>query len=327
MMRAKLPRKRKLKFMTRWLVIGASAWALLCFSTPQLDPVTGARVGWTEQQYVVSKDAKGNKDQQLVLTVTFFTASTTWTVPTDWNNASNQIECIGPGATGAQTGGGSGIGADGAGGGAYASSSNLTYTAGNNITVTLGAIGDATANVDALTTWVNNNANSAVAVLAAGPLCRTGANPRVAGLASGSTGTTKFDGGTGGTGSTSNAGGGGGGAAGQHGAGANAGNASGGTSGAGGNGDAGSGGAGGAATGFGAGNPGSSGTNFDATHGSGGGGSGAGGGFSGGNGGNYGAGGGGGGAGSAAGTGVKGLIRISYTPAVVAGFNMPMLGM
>jgi hypothetical protein len=63
--------------------------------------------------------------------------ATSWTVPSDWNNAQNQIECV-AGAGGGGFGGGSG-----GGGGAYATISNVTLTLGANINVQVGAGGAA----------------------------------------------------------------------------------------------------------------------------------------------------------------------------------------
>lgn len=51
----------------------------------------------------------------------------TWTVPTDWNNLENRIECIGGGAGAKSGGGGAG------GGGAYAALSNYSLTVGATI--------------------------------------------------------------------------------------------------------------------------------------------------------------------------------------------------
>lgn len=71
-------------------------------------------------------------------TVIFLTSTSTntWTVPSDWNSASNTIEAIGGG-------GGGGISGpyqagSGGGGGAYAKSSNVTLTAGGSVTVKVG---------------------------------------------------------------------------------------------------------------------------------------------------------------------------------------------
>jgi hypothetical protein len=54
----------------------------------------------------------------------YLTSGTTWTVPSDWNTASNTIEVIGGGG-GGQTGGTVSVGG---GGGAYAESTNVSLT-------------------------------------------------------------------------------------------------------------------------------------------------------------------------------------------------------
>ena len=50
-------------------------------------------------------------------------STTSWTVPANWNNANNSIECIGGGGNGA-------LGGGGGGGGAYSKVSNVTLTPG-----------------------------------------------------------------------------------------------------------------------------------------------------------------------------------------------------
>ncbi len=70
--------------------------------------------------------------------VIFLTSGTTWTVPADWNNAANTIECIGGGASGA---GNTSLSQAGGGGGAYAAISNLLLTPGNIINLQVGAGG------------------------------------------------------------------------------------------------------------------------------------------------------------------------------------------
>ena len=65
------------------------------------------------------------------------TSGTSWTVPSDWNNANNSVECIGGG------GGSGNQGGSGGGGGAYSKSSNLTLTPGNSIPIAIGAGGSA----------------------------------------------------------------------------------------------------------------------------------------------------------------------------------------
>ena len=210
------------------------------------------------------------------------TTGSSWTVPADWNNAANTIECIGGGQSGwiaTNTNGGAG--------GDYAKIVNLALTPGANVTYHLGVGGSATANATPNAggdTWFNSTST----VLARGGGSATSA----------SVGSTVNAGGGNPTGTAS----GGGGAGGPNGPG----NAS--TSGAtGGSGDAGFGGAGGTAS-----LPGSSGTEWGTA------GSGGGGGASatgdGAAGGQYGGGGGGARSGHNSGAGRAGVIVITYTP-------------
>ena len=55
----------------------------------------------------------------------------TWTVPLDWNNANNFIECIGGGGTGVTKG-------QGGAGGSYAKISNITLTPGATTYIQVG---------------------------------------------------------------------------------------------------------------------------------------------------------------------------------------------
>lgn len=234
------------------------------------------------------------------MTLIFLASGASWTVPADWNNLSNTIECIGASGLGGPNARGGG------GGGAYSKISNLSLTPGSSITIQVGAAGsDYTDNLQPITrnTYFNGANLAASSVGAQG-----GKNPNITtggtGGASGSgIGTTKHSGGNGGN-ASGNVGGGGGGAAGPNGAGANG---SGQTGGAGGNGSGGAGGAAGA-------NAGGNGTEFDATHGSGGGGGGGNNGAAGGAGGNYGAANGGSGLGISGVPGTDGLIVINYVP-------------
>lgn len=72
-------------------------------------------------------------------TVLFLTSSglNSWTVPSDWNPVSNRIECIGAGGSGAAIGNN----AVGGGGGAYATITNISLTAGSAINYFIGAGG------------------------------------------------------------------------------------------------------------------------------------------------------------------------------------------
>ena len=132
----------------------------------------------------------------------YLTSGSTWTVPSDWNNAANKIEVIGGGGAGYAGGGGGG------GGGAYSSISNLTLTPGSTVSynVGLGGInfysgGD---------TWFNGSSLSNASVSAqggGGGWSEAGAS--LAGQASNSIGTTRYSGGDGGNGGTGGGGGGG----------------------------------------------------------------------------------------------------------------------
>lgn len=211
--------------------------------------------------YTIGKNGSGTGLQTVYLT-----EGSSWTVPIDWNSASNTIEVIGGGGGGA---GNNGItnGGGGGGGGAYSKISNLSLTPGASVTYAVGAGGGTGSSGG--DTWFN--ASSFSNCVSAGSSSCVGAKGGTGGVvtAAGSGGATgsgvgivKYAGGNGGTGGSNtgggSGGGGGGGAAGPHGAGANGGNGSGTGSGIGGGG----GGGGGA-------NGGSAGTNNSSTGGSG----------------------------------------------------------
>ncbi len=224
-----------------------------------------------------------------------------WTVPDDWNNSSNTIECIGGGGGTPIGGVGSG---GGAGGGAYAKETNRPLVPGASIDFTVG-VGGSAAGGD---TFFNGLTLAASQVGAQGGQAPAGGAGGAGGSVGSSVGSIRFAGGAGGSNT-----GGGGGAAGKHGAG-NAGlngTGSSGTGGNGGSGDIAFGGAGGAGSGGGGGGNGVAGTEYDATHGSGGGGGGSATSTAG-AGGTYGGGAGNGGDQGAAGGG--GLIVITYEP-------------
>lgn len=187
-------------------------------------PSTGG-VG-TQGVIVVSYTPSGGS-----LTVIGITSGTSWTVPADWNNASNTIETIGGGGGGGAGGvdgsiaGGSG---GGGGGGAYSKITNLTLTPSGSVTIQVGTAGAvATAGGD---TWFNgaNLAASSVGSKGGGAGTSasgaTGGTAGAGGLASSGIGTVKTNGGAGGAGVTSvgsgTRGAGGGGAGGPNGAGA-----------------------------------------------------------------------------------------------------------
>ncbi|MBI2035114.1 MAG: hypothetical protein HYT12_00320 [Candidatus Liptonbacteria bacterium] len=255
------------------------------------------------------------------------TASTTWIVPSDWNNASNTIELIGGGSggsPGAGSGGSSHQGGGGGGAGAYAKISNFATSAGNSVKIQVGGGGASDTNgVITFFNWNNSGSTSTCSgttMSACASAGADGAHPAggVGGASSTSVGTLRKSGGNGGAGQAvkNTNGGGGGGAAGLNGDG-NVGQPSTGTS-AGGSGDAGFGGSGGPA-----GTPptsnGVNGTEWT-TAGSGGGGGGSNANnTNGGAGGAYGAGGGGGRSSSGSGgAGAQGVIVIKYTPLIHA---------
>lgn len=155
-------------------------------------------------------------------------SGSSWTVPADWDSASNSIEVLGAG------GGGAASGAAGSGGG-YSKIANLALTPGATVAYAVGAGGvTATAGGD---TWFNGASFGAASVAAKGG----GHSGAAGGAAADGIGTTKYSGGNGGASTAS----GGGGAAGPNGNGGNGASASGGGGGGangGGNGSAGIGG-------------------------------------------------------------------------------------
>lgn len=180
------------------------------------------------------------------------TTTTSWTVPSDWNNADNKIEAIGGGGGGGGAIGGQYGGGTGGGGGEYRAATNVTLTPGASIPVVVGSGGQGG------TTAPSNGFAGAATTFNGSMLV---ANPGQGGVASGMStvagaaggtggvgGTVHFDGGPGGARMTSTAGAatGGGGAAGRNGPGAVGGSTNGGL----GPGGAGGGGANGGAAGF-----------------------------------------------------------------------------
>src|SRR5882672_3976471 len=110
---------------------------LLIFTRPALACTDGTLtynastniVEWCYQGHFVSADAGGVPDAGGTLRTVYIPAGTTsWTVPLDWNSASNTIEAVGAGGNGAQgagTGGG-GAGGGGGGSGGYAKITNFS---------------------------------------------------------------------------------------------------------------------------------------------------------------------------------------------------------
>lgn len=260
------------------------------------------------------------------MTTIILTSGTSWTVPSDWNSASNLIETWGGAAGGSSDNFTSTI-SSGGGGGAYISIQNLSLSVASIIAYVIG-IGGAgeTGSVAAKPggdTWFNGSTLALSSVGAKGGSIATGSTTGgVGGLATACIPASgffaRFNGGTGGKGNASGSGAGGGGSAGPDGAGLVGVAAASGTGngGAGGAGDNGLGGAGGATgTAAGAGNAGAA---NNAGGGGGGGAKGQSAAATGGAGGLPGGAGGGGstdGSASLGGLGAGGQIRITYTPA------------
>ncbi|MDD5487187.1 MAG: DUF2341 domain-containing protein, partial [Dehalococcoidales bacterium] len=257
------------------------------------------------------------------------TASTSWTVPADWNSGNNTIEVIGGGGGGANGSASSpGVGGGGGASGAYSIVSNVSLTPDSSVTINIG-VGGGIATAAGDTYFGSSTCATSYACGKGG----SGASGQTKGSAqAGSVGDTVNAGADGGDGGpigavTGGGGGGGAGAGGPQGAGAAGTTSTDQNGGAGGTGGGGSGGTGGTANG----GTGGNGTEWSSSpdYGSGGGG---GGGLGGGNKGNgsaggaagtYGAGGAGGGGmgkgGSSAGAGTagkQGIIVITYTPAI-----------
>lgn len=236
----------------------------------------------------------------------YLTSGSSWTVPSDWNNASNTIECYGAGASGAAGSWGytdgdgytwAGQGGAGGGGGAYARRTNVWFSRGSAASY---QVGGANSGAD---TWLYSY----------GYLRANAASGQNGGSSGASVGDVTDSGGAGGSGGNSNneyiasGGGGGGGAGGPREAGWRGGDGAGSWA-AGPSGGGGSGISGGGYAGPGGGGGNGAGANYgQASAGASGGGWGAGGGGGGGGANGVGAGGGGGGA-------QPGLIVITYTP-------------
>lgn len=236
--------------------------------------------------------------------ITYPGDNASYSLPADWNNADNKIECIGPGGNGS-TRVSSSQGGNGGGGGAYAASTNVNLGTGPIVTRALtGGSGGAC--------YVQNTAGTKVVQADFGANAAASNNGAGrGGLVAGCIGDVKTAGGNGGNSVVGDAGGGGGGAAGPTGVGGN------GAVGATINGGSADGGVVGQQTTQGA--TGNSGTEWDSTHGCGGGGAGGVGGGSraGGAGGASGGGGGGtdSGTSSSFGPGSAALIILQWNPA------------
>lgn len=151
------------------------------------------------------------------------TSSTTWTVPSDWNNASNTIHLFGGGGGGAggRVSGNNRAGGGGGGGGGYTRLTNQTLS--GSITYQAGSGGGAGSAGNDGTAGGTTSWNSGASTAGGGGGGQATTAPTSTG-GTGGTGTT-YNGGSGGTGSTStaastgNGGGGGGGTGGPNGAG------------------------------------------------------------------------------------------------------------
>lgn len=128
-------------------------------------------------------------------TVIFLTSGTSWTVPIDWNDASNTVECVGSGGTGAFHVGGPG--------GAYAKRSNVALPPGGTVSYAVGTA-SSTLGASGGNTWFGS---TSVLECAGG------------GSGGPSNGDVTYAGGAGGTHTAGNSGPGGGGAAGPNAAG------------------------------------------------------------------------------------------------------------
>src|SRR3989344_671129 len=141
------------------------------------------------------------------------TASTSFTVPLDWNNASNSVEVIGGGGGGGDAPGTAKAG--GGGGGGYAKRANLSLTPGTSITFGVGAGGGDPGSNNAKGpngghTWFNA-ANFATCIAGGGLATCVGAEGGEGGKGPADTIVAALGGGTGSaSGTTTYAGGGGG---------------------------------------------------------------------------------------------------------------------
>lgn len=177
----------------------------------------GFKSGLPRVELGVQKALAVNPNKVVFITST---ASTTWTVPADWNNASNTIEVIGAG------GGGRSSGNSGAGGGAGGGYSKIinwaSSTPGNSVTIQIGS--STAAQTTGGDTFFNGSACSGSSICAKGGPGATAAAGAIAVATSSAVGQIKYKGGNGGAGNgTADSGGGGGGAGGPNGDGADGG--------------------------------------------------------------------------------------------------------
>lgn len=167
----------------------------------------------------------GGKNIATTPTVLFLTntATTSWTVPTDWNDSipgpdgyANKIEVIGGGGSG---GNGGSDGAGGGGGGGYSAKNNFPATPGTSVPYSIGA-GGIPEEGDGGDTWFGSTVYASAFVAAKGGLNPPGGSTAnkeggAGGQASAGIGDIKYTGARGrDQGASSTSGGGGGGAAG-----------------------------------------------------------------------------------------------------------------
>ncbi|HVO28605.1 MAG TPA: hypothetical protein VMT81_01330, partial [Candidatus Paceibacterota bacterium] len=179
--------------------------------SPQLYRLGPLAIGtWHEaRQWQIAADAGD--------TVIFITTvgSTTWTVPGDWNSASNTIEVIGAGGGGRT---GSNAGSGGGAGGGYSKIADLSLTPGSSVAIQIGSSTAAgvTGGDTFVSTSTSNTTCAKSAVCAKGGPAATSATGATATATSSAVGTVRWRGGNGGTGNTTgDEAGGGGGAAGS----------------------------------------------------------------------------------------------------------------
>lgn len=209
------------------------------------------------------------------MTTIVLTSGTSWTVPSDWNNAANTIYVLGAGGNGSS--GNAGTGGGGGGSGSYADAANVTLTPGASIQIQVGIHNGATSVSGSGATWFNGTAaNAATCGARAGAVGAATGIRGAGGIAAGNSGSNLTIGATGGLGGSAVGGGGGGAPPGLGGSAAVAGAAGAATTGGsgGGNADAGAGAAGAGATAVAVATVGGDGTNLGGSAGSGGGGGG-----------------------------------------------------
>jgi len=174
--------------------------------------------------------------QTLTVNTTTYTiylthASTSpWTVPANWNNASNTIVAIGPGGNGANGASNASPGGGGGGGGAYSAITNAVFKGGQSVPfgVPAGGGGTATSTFVSSTATVAANGGGNASAGTAGTAGTVGAGTGYSGGAGGAGGAATGGGGAGGGGAAGPGGagtkGGGGGATGGYGGGGGGGN-------------------------------------------------------------------------------------------------------